>query len=770
MTKSDDRVFTKVPSPVPTSWVGGGGPRTRPTRAARAWALGIALCAGTLATTASGAVEVTKLTGSDGGPIALSGARLVAGNGVGSVSLFEREASGGWVERERISAPEVAEEDDYFLDYFANTVAIEGERLLVSASGSYFGYLFERDAAGVWTERARLAPSENAGTAIFGPDVVFSSDVALSGDRLAITAWPEDAAFVFERTAEGNWAETAKLVPDDRDTLIFYPFGESVALEGDRLVVGAVIEAPPEGSELYSHAVYVFERDAAGRWGQTAKLSPPGEGGLDRNGVSVGLSGDRIVAGIDTQEDSAYVYERRDDGSWTSAATLTPTLLPRTFGRDGDGFEAMTIDLDGDRVVMGGYNTYGGTAPGSVFVFERDGAGSWTEVERLRSPDSSPGDQFGSAISLDGDGLVVGAGERGVLGIHDGAELFRSGPGSTYVFDLFGNGDPSVEYLNDTNISVSLGRGMPAEPFANRSTADSLASVIDADSAGDHEFDAQSTHVRVSGGQLELRFDFPVARDLSGFHFWNATGEGHDVDHIVLELFDPSGALLSSETIADPALGIGGPVAGAIYAESFALSVDGVRSVRALLSGSNDQVNFQNIGFTGVAASEEPSDNATVPLPVVSSDVLIWSAVPATSINVHDGDGGYLRTLPGDATSWAAPASGDYYLVATNEGDWRTWARSQTVTATVLGGRTGSVAPEPTVAGDVLSWAAVPATSINVHDGDGGYLRTLPGDATWWIAPRPPATITSWRPTRRTGAPGHAREPPPPSSQEGWHR
>ena len=273
---------------------------------------------------------------------------------------------------------------------------------------------------------------------------------------------------------------------------------------------------------------------------------------------------------------------------------------------------------------------------------------------------------------------------------------------------------------------------MAPEPFANRSAADSLASVIDADSADDHEFHTQSTHVLANGGQLELIFDFPVAYDLKSFHFWNYTGEGYDADDIVLEFFDSSGALSSSERITDPALGLDGPVAGAIYAETFPLSVGGVRSVRALVSGSNDQVDFQNIGFTGIAVSGEPPDDTsppgfTTPVPVVAGDVLSWAVVPAMSINVHDGDGGYLRTLAGDATSWTAPGPGDYYLVATNAGDWRGWARSATVT---VAGDPGSAAPQPSVDGDVLSWAVVPAMSINVHDGDGGYLRTLAGDAT----------------------------------------
>ena len=65
-------------------------------------------------------------------------------------------------------------------------------------------------------------------------------------------------------------------------------------------------------------------------------------------------------------------------------------------------------------------------------------------------------------------------------------------------------------YLNFQNITVALGASMAAEPFANRTTADSLASIIDAPSADASENHDQSTHVWVSVGSLEIDFDFLI--------------------------------------------------------------------------------------------------------------------------------------------------------------------------------------------------------------------------------------------------------------------
>lgn len=152
-------------------------------------------------------------------------------------------------------------------------------------------------------------------------------------------------------------------------------------------------------------------------------------------------------------------------------------------------------------------------------------------------------------------------------------------------------------YLNDQNISVSLGSSMAAEPFQNRTTLASLASIIDAPSAAASEVHSQSTHVWVSNGSLELDFDFGVEYDLTSLHFWNYFTEGFDVDNIDFNFFDSSNALVGSLLNVSPQLG--GAGSNPIFAEDFALSFpSNVQFVNAVLTGSNTQVDFNNIGFT----------------------------------------------------------------------------------------------------------------------------------------------------------------------------
>ena len=114
-------------------------------------------------------------------------------------------------------------------------------------------------------------------------------------------------------------------------------------------------------------------------------------------------------------------------------------------------------------------------------------------------------------------------------------------------------------YLNNQNISVALGSSMVAEPFANRSAASSLASIIDAPSADASEFHNQSTHVWVSGNPLELMFDFGLEYNINTFHFWNYHSEAYDVDNIDLTFFNSSNNIVGSLNNVTPALGGSSP-------------------------------------------------------------------------------------------------------------------------------------------------------------------------------------------------------------------
>ena len=164
-------------------------------------------------------------------------------------------------------------------------------------------------------------------------------------------------------------------------------------------------------------------------------------------------------------------------------------------------------------------------------------------------------------------------------------------------------------FLNFSNTSVMLGElhNGDREPFANRTTLDSLLSLTDAPSADAEEFHRQSTHVWISGGMLEVVFEFDNDYDLTQFHFWNYHSESFDVDDVDLVFLDSEMNTIGTMENISPALGNDtGFDTTPTLAEDFALDFDGVRYVRATLDGSNSQVDFNNMGFTGILTELEP--------------------------------------------------------------------------------------------------------------------------------------------------------------------
>lgn len=167
-------------------------------------------------------------------------------------------------------------------------------------------------------------------------------------------------------------------------------------------------------------------------------------------------------------------------------------------------------------------------------------------------------------------------------------------------------------YLNKDNISVAVGAGTSAGDFNNTfNNGQTIAKVIDAPTADAAEFHDQTTHIwftaDAAGGGLELVFEFGTSYDLQTLHFWNYDGEAYDVDNLSFRFFNAGGTEVGQLSLS-PALGS----SPAIYAQDISLAAPlNVRSVKAFLSGSNRQVDFQNIGFTAVvSAVPEPASAA----------------------------------------------------------------------------------------------------------------------------------------------------------------
>ena len=187
----------------------------------------------------------------------------------------------------------------------------------------------------------------------------------------------------------------------------------------------------------------------------------------------------------------------------------------------------------------------------------------------------------------------------------------------------------SALYLNIDNISVSVGAGTSPGTFNNTfDDGQTIDKVINAPTAASQETHTQTTHIWYTptnpGGGLELIFDFGVSYDISMLHFWNYTSENYDVDQIAFTFFDAADQVVGTETVG-PATGTEG--GAGIQAQDIALTAPlNVRSVAAFLTGSNGQVDFQNLGFTAEPSASAVPLPATLPLAAGGLAALAWIA------------------------------------------------------------------------------------------------------------------------------------------------
>ena len=195
-------------------------------------------------------------------------------------------------------------------------------------------------------------------------------------------------------------------------------FGNSVAVSGDTVVVGAIYESSDatgvngdqnNDNAFESGAAYVFVRNGA-TWSQQAYLKASNTDANDLFGFSVAISGDTVVVGAGSEASNANgVNGNQDDNSATDA--------------------------------------------GAAYVFVRNGT-TWSQQAYLKASNSDAGDFFGSPVVVSGDTVVVGAGSEdsnanGVNG--NQTDNSATDAGAAYVFVRNGTTWSQQAYLKASN-------------------------------------------------------------------------------------------------------------------------------------------------------------------------------------------------------------------------------------------------------------------------------------------------------------------------------
>jgi len=216
-------------------------------------------------------------------------------------------------------------------------------------------------------------------------------------------------------------------------------FGYGVAIDGGTLAVGAPWDddgADNSGAAyMFRHTDYNYStRQTYGNTFPQTKLTENGDAQRDdRFGNSLDISGDLLVIGIykddsnATDSGSAFVIRSLYDeptGTWTISEQIRLT----SDSGLGDEF-GYAVAISGDVVVVGAHkDSDKGHYSGSVYVFRNNGS-TWIQEAKLLAGDAQGGERFGSSVALDGDTIVVGA-------TYGGDEDAQTG--SVYVFTYNG--------------------------------------------------------------------------------------------------------------------------------------------------------------------------------------------------------------------------------------------------------------------------------------------------------------------------------------------
>ena len=182
-------------------------------------------------------------------------------------------------------------------------------------------------------------------------------------------------------------------------------FGMTVDIDGNTAAVGA---SGFRFSDFPLPVVCVYTREAA-NWTKEQCLSEEDEApNNDDNYGVIAVSGNTLVVGaaLDVTNGviggAAYVYVR-DGHTWS--------LQQKLFASDRADFDqfGIAVDVVGDTIVVGAHGDNDeGFQTGAAYVFRRNGT-TWTEEQKLKASDAAADSAFGLSVALSGQTVAIGA-------------------------------------------------------------------------------------------------------------------------------------------------------------------------------------------------------------------------------------------------------------------------------------------------------------------------------------------------------------------------
>ncbi len=378
--------------------------------------------------------QVAKLTASDraegdyfGYSVAISGNFAIVGayqededatgdntsNDAGSVYFFKNDGNDNWTQVQKKVASNRGPGD-----YFGYSVAISGEYAAIGAVGyhSYRGltYILKKGPDDPWTEIQIINASNDTTYDYFGSSVsidkITTAIVVGAENEGNATVGNAGCAYIFNNNGNDNFSQTQKIVASTRQR--FAEFGHSVAIYGNYVIIGANGNLNNDGSDLYSGAAYIFEKDGSGNWTQKSRINAGDDGDeYDYFGISVSIDSNFAIVGA-----------------------------------------------CGECTDVSGGNCR--SSAGAVYIYKNDGSGNWNLGNKIVASDRSANDYFGWSVAIDGNWVIAGANQ-------DEKDASGNNPkflaGSAYFF----TNETITEYHVSTSGNDATGNGSSTSPWAS---------------------------------------------------------------------------------------------------------------------------------------------------------------------------------------------------------------------------------------------------------------------------------------------------------------
>lgn len=306
---------------------------------------------------------------------------------------------------------------------FGTSAAIDDQFAIVGTSRESIAagaaYVYQKDGEN-WNLSQKIIANDAFEMAEFGGAVKLENNLlVIASGRADINGVLRAGGLYVYDLNGNNWEFSTKITASDySDNALLGVNPTTLDLQGTTVVAGA----PGENNWLGS--VYVFEKDG-NNWNETKILHPE----LTENatfGIGVSISGNTLIAGASGEDNgagSAYIFEKvGDNWDFIQKITASDSLPNSYFGN--------AVSIDGNQLVVGAYaeGSIGGNIA-AAYIFEKNDAGEWVEIQKIPSPVSNENTYFGWMCKMDGSQMLISA-----------PHIYGEETGEVYLYKKLENG------------------------------------------------------------------------------------------------------------------------------------------------------------------------------------------------------------------------------------------------------------------------------------------------------------------------------------------